>query len=83
MGLELNKKDRSSVKDVELFRVKDEVRVRSRPVTRIFPGGAKMGAAGEIFFLLKSHAWFVFMVMVFFITLSIYAIKTNLFNKCI
>jgi len=29
MGSELNKKDRSSVKDVELFRVKDEVRVRS------------------------------------------------------
>ena len=50
MGLELNKKDRSSVKDVELFRVKDEVRVRSRPVTRIFPGGAKKRAAGEIFF---------------------------------
>ena len=53
MGLELNKKDRSSVKDVELFRVKDEVRVRSRPVTRIFPGGAKMGAAGEIFFFVE------------------------------
>ena len=35
MGSELNKKDRSSVKDVELFRVKDEVRVRSWKIMKV------------------------------------------------
>ena len=47
-------------------------------------GGGKKLVAGEIFFFffLKQCLglrWY----MVFFITLSMYAIKTNLFNKCI
>ena len=49
-------------------------------------GGAKKRTAGELFFLVlkKSNAWFVFTVVYMgFFTLSMYAIKTNLFNKCL
>ena len=49
-----------------------------RPGQDFCSGGAKKRAAGKTFFGL-----FLLWYMVFFITLSLNAIKTNLFNKCI
>ena len=51
-----------------------------RPVARIFAGGGVQRRA-----LQAKHFFGLFLrwYMVFFITLSMHAIKTNLFNKCI
>jgi len=47
-------------------------------------GGAKERAAAKfLFFLFLKQCLFLRWYVVFFITLSMYAIKTHLFNKCI